>query len=319
MLKHAIERVIDDPSYHLNVEPATAALQQAKCVHSWSTQEGNKKMFDDFEVRMVEELRSCVPCVPVRVKSFINVRTEICRKYHILRTSAAFIARWSEFLRTATDAQPQPTFYQEVTDIVFENIISSALPLADSTVSDPASITYDDTNVINYAAGYVCRKIHNNVAHSSNPEKAELMRCIEGLLKAKDDEGEESSSAEWVNEVDRGGLWHVEEGTCMLFAAMEEEVREHFQVGGMEVGKRYRQRLIDAVCNNEDVLFHWCMLTAESEETHAQTVFEMLVSMWITVRGFAFASGFVEMYKQQRKKGLQRSKALRKNIIESSL
>ena len=176
-----------------------------------------------------------------------------------------------------------PNLNQHFINIIFENIISLALPLADSTVPDPGPITYDDTNVINYAAGYVCRKIHYSVAHFSKPEKPELLRCVGGLLKVKDDEGKESSSAEWVNEVNRGGLWHVEEGTCMLFAAME-EVRKHFQVGGMEVGKeRCRERLIDAVCN-EDVLFHWCMLAAESEETQAQIVFDMLVSMWITVR-----------------------------------
>ena len=80
-----------------------------------------------------------------------------------------------------------------------------------------------------------------------------------------------------VNEVDRGGLWHVQEGTYTLFAAMEEEVREHFQVGAIEVAKEgRREKLTDAVSNNDDVLFHWCLLTAESEEAHAQTVLTCL-------------------------------------------
>ena len=69
----------------------------------------------------------------------------------------------------------------------------------------------------------------------------------------------------------------------------------------------YRERLLTAVSSNDEVLFHWCLLTAESKEAHAETVLDMLVSMWITVRGSAFASGFVEMYKQEEKKGLQRS------------
>ena len=56
------------------------------------------------------------------------------------------------------------------------------------------------------------------------------------------------------------------------------------------------------------------MLTAEIEEIHAQTVLDMLVSLWVTIRGFSFASAFIEMYKQEKKKGLQRSKALRKDI-----
>ena len=56
------------------------------------------------------------------------------------------------------------------------------------------------------------------------------------------------------------------------------------------------------------------MLTAESEDEDAQVVLEMLINLWITIRGFSFAGSWLEMYKQEKKKGLQRSKALRKEI-----
>ena len=56
------------------------------------------------------------------------------------------------------------------------------------------------------------------------------------------------------------------------------------------------------------------MLTAEIEELHAEIVLDMLVSMWITISEFSFASIFIEMYKLDKKKGLQQSKALRKDI-----
>ena len=71
----------------------------------------------------------------------------------------------------------------------------------------------------------------------------------------------------------------------MLFVAMEEEVREHFRFGALEDSKeRCRERLTTALSSNDEVLFHWCMLTAEIEEIHAQTVLDMLVSLWVTIR-----------------------------------
>ena len=153
------------------------------------------------------------------------------------------------------------------------------------------------------------------IHRSSKPDEAELLRCVKALLKGDDDEEAASLSAAWVNEVDRGGLWHVREGTYMLFVAMEEEVREHFRFGALEDSKeRCRERLTTALSSNDEILFHWCMLTAEIEEIHAQTVLDMLVSLWVTIRGFSFASAFIEMYKQEKKKALQRSKALRKDI-----
>ena len=58
----------------------------------------------------------------------------------------------------------------------------------------------------------------------------------------------------------------------------------------------------------------YCMLTAEIEEIHAQTFLDMLVALWVTIRGFSLASTFIEMYKHDKKKGLQRSKSLRKEL-----
>ena len=73
-----------------------------------------------------------------------------------------------------------------------------------------------------------------------------------------------------------------------------------------------RDRITAAVKENDEVLFHWCMLTAEAAEDDAQEVLVMLVHLWITIRGYSFTGSWLEMYKQEKKKGLQCSKALRK-------
>ena len=52
MLKRAIQRVVDDASYHLNVEPAAMALRQASYIAEWITQYENKAIFDEFETRL---------------------------------------------------------------------------------------------------------------------------------------------------------------------------------------------------------------------------------------------------------------------------
>ena len=57
-----------------------------------------------------------------------------------------------------------------------------------------------------------------------------------------------------------------------------------------------------------------CMLTADVSDTDATVVLEMLVKLWIVIRGFSFTSAWLELYKQRKKKSLQRSKALRKDI-----
>ena len=65
---------------------------------------------------------------------------------------------------------------------------------------------------------------------------------------------------------------------------------------------------------SEDVLFHWSMITATWDNEVAIKLMEMIVELWITVRGFSLASAWIEQYKKVTKKTLQKSKPLRKQI-----
>ena len=160
----------------------------------------------------------------------------------------------------------------------------------------------------------MCRKVNTKIANSPFPNKTVLQKCLQGLLQ---DDGASSASVstDWIDAVDRGGLWHVREGTYMLFCAMEEVVREYLHVNNVSgMTDEFKVTVVSAMTESEDVLFHWCILSAETEEEDAKIVFDMLIDLWITVRGFSFASLWVELYKQEEKRSLQRSKALRKEM-----
>ena len=46
------------------------------------------------------------------------------------------------------------------------------------------------------------------------------------------------------------------------------------------------------------------------------TVLKMMVELYVTICGFAFASSCLELYKVAHKKKLQKSKALRRKVLE---
>ena len=62
------------------------------------------------------------------------------------------------------------------------------------------------------------------------------------------------------------------------------------------------------------VLFHWSMITATWDNEVAIKLMEMIVELWITVRGFSLASAWIEQNKKVTKTTLQKSKPLRKQI-----
>ena len=119
-------------------------------------------------------------------------------------------------------------------------------------------------------------------------------------LISDEEEDAATASTDWVDVVDRGGLLHVKEGTYMLFIAMEEEIREHFQMDKATIMvEANREQVENAVMDNDDVLFQWCMLVTDISDTDAaRAVLELLVNSWITICGFSFPSAWLELYKQ---------------------
>ena len=66
-----------------------------------------------------------------------------------------------------------------------------------------------------------------------------------------------------------------------------------------------KKQIVDSMCQNDDVLFYWCMLAVESEDAVAEVLFGMLVGLFVNLRGFAFTSTWMEQYKQTMKKAFQ--------------
>ena len=70
--------------------------------------------------------------------------------------------------------------------------------------------------------------------------------------------------------------------------------------------------MVASITCNEDVAFHWCMLSSTTSNSDGDTVLRMIVELWTMIRWFSFASAWVKPYKQNNKENLQCSKALRK-------
>ena len=93
---------------------------------------------------------------------------------------------------------------------------------------------------------------------------------------------------------------------------MELELRSHFQV--LQQGD-FIEQATSAIKSNEDVLFFfWSMLSAEWNETSATNLFDRINHLWITIRGFSYASAWIERYKNVKKISTQKSKGLRKQL-----
>lgn len=241
-------------------------------------------------------------------------RDKLWQSYFYIRSKETFINRWTVFLCSANSPVGSPVLYQHLTDLVFKELLhlKYSVVAKDPENASTSPLTYNEVNALRYAAGYVCRHIRKKVEASNHPLKEEMVLSLMTMVKEKSDTTS-GPCEEWTDLADRGGLWHIRENTHSFFLCLEEETRVHLQSLLTETNKK--QKIIQELIDNENVQFYWLIVGADFEEENEAVHSELLkriVELFVTMRGFSYASAWLEKYKQGAKKGTQKSKSLRK-------
>ena len=133
-----------------------------------------------------------------------------------------------------------------------------------------------------------------------------MIDCVDD--EADDDDDDDSQK--WIEMIDRGGLTHVNSMAYFSFLSMELEIRTYITQHPVPNFKD----VATAIKTSEDVKFYWCMLAEDWEEDESDALLELVVDMWITIRGFHYASAWLEKYKVEHKIQMQKSKGMRKKL-----
>ena len=69
----------------------------------------------------------------------------------------------------------------------------------------------------------------------------------------------------------------------------------------------------EIIKEDDDVQFQWVMVPCGMEEEVSNNILESIIDLYVTVRGFSFASSILERYKKAEKKATQKAKTLRQS------
>lgn len=258
-----------------------------------------------FSVQITTQLRTCF----VQTKTCQLKKAKMWGLYHKLRTSASFKAQWNTFGVQSIGNSLPVGFYQYVTHEVFKQLIIKEFPVNTEETENPLNpLTPEEENALRYVAGYVCRKVHDKLQNDRN---ISMIDCLKEMTTGDID----NTSDNWLKLVDRGGLWHINDKVFTVFAIMEEHIRQHLSTFGSKP-EGTKQLLIDGLLQNDDLLFEWHFCTSQVDSETGMLLLKHLIKLYVTVRGFAFASSCLELYKQSQKTTLSKQKALRKKLSE---
>lgn len=195
-------------------------------------------------------------------------------------------------------------------------------PVDDTTNNtdvQPNVLSFEEKNVLRYIAGYVLKAVNKKLKASAHTPsmKRELELCIVELLE--DEEtliiGDESSN--WINLKDRGGLKHVTSNMFIFLSSVEHVIKSY--IGSQ---KRPEDFNIDGVLtqkvqSDEQVQMYWELISTNWGEEEGRVLLSAIIDHYITVRGFAHTSAWMEKYKTSNQKNVQKTKGIRKTLLPS--
>ena len=303
--------VLKDDCFKVPSSQATEALEAASTLLDWCKEDTNKKQFIVFSKWLVVSLNNCFA---VSDRKFSAQTEKMWEKYHELRVSDSFTGEWDKLFQDSLGKQAMPTLFQYVPRQVFKELLANDHAVCDAHNDiQPSPLTWEEENALRYVGGFVCRKVRQKITESSLPHKEDMLLLTIALCgdEADEDRGTET----WMNEIDRGGLWHISDDTYSVFLILEYQIRCHLQVTALKkLDETTKITIIDATLANEDLLFQWALVSANAHDFIGTAVLKKIVTLYITIRGFAFATSCLEIYKQRHRKNVQKSKALRREV-----
>ena len=75
-----------------------------------------------------------------------------------------------------------------------------------------------------------------------------------------------------------------------------------------------KNEVVGAIVADEGIPFYCCLVAVNMETRTVNRLLHAIVELWVTIRGFSFCSGWMELYKQETK-SFQRSKGLHKALF----
>ena len=313
-LSRAIEATVEDSASQQHLALDTENLR--KLLSCLATDETKGSVFCR---ELLSVIRTCFS-ISDQSQCRVELRENALKQFHVLRVSE-LPALWSALCVDVSVNCPCPVLLQSVNRRVFEHLLiehfsESAGASSASVVTGVPLMTAEEENALRYVSGYVALKLMRRYEKEEDKITVQYVECLSSMAVA----GEESSFYNYTKEwwtclIDRGGLFHVNDGTYDLFKSIEFQVRQVLTPHLKNSLQSTSTSVIDKVKEDEDVQFHWSMMSTDvHDHQDADRSLQEIIKLYITIRGHSLTATWMEQYKRASQQSSSKKRGLRKNI-----
>lgn len=231
--------------------------------------------------------------------------------------SSELISSWKAFVADMTfpAKNNDPWLIQVVARSCLDKYISRKYPVATTSPSEKKQLTSDEHNALRYSAGFVMASLAKKYDATGSSHLVRWIKDQSEVSSAPTSSFYQFTKA-WVEKVNRGGLFLVNDSLYDVFYSLEIHLSEYLKTALSSQGLD-KSKIVPLLCEDNEVQFLWSVLTFDLDEGSSEKVLEDVVKLWITIRGFSYASALIEEYKRITG-ALQRTKSLRKELKKQS-
>lgn len=145
----------------------------------------------------------------------------------------------------------------------------------------------------------------------------QYIQCL-GNMAVQGEEDILGYTRKWLDQVNRGGLFPLNEKTLELFVEIEKCVRsilpQHVICRDSDKAT-FKRSVLDVIVKNEDIQFNWMLVLQDIDDiAQAEALLMEVVNLWVTIRGFLMAASWMAEYKKNAEKTTEKSTGLHKSI-----
>ena len=272
-VRDAVMDMMADESYHLPSEVNQICLSIAKAVSEELQSPSQDSVA--FCGWLVTQLQQIVDQSFSSTTSRLN-REMLWKSFYQLQVSKSFKDKWNDYLQFLK-LTSKAVFFQNCSSILYDNIIKMKFPVADNAEPVADAFNSEEENAIRYVGGYVIAVLKKR--YQSEKE------IVAGLNHLTDKNPVSTSSAEWVQEVNRGGLTLITDQAQDAFMSIEACIKSKLRVNNAhKMDEQTRHRLRSELFSDCNVQFSWCLtgINMKIDDETAEEILELCIDKWIS-------------------------------------
>ena len=222
----------------------------------------------------------------------------------------------------------EPLLSELVNESILDSLIKATFPEFSITRATPMIyITKDEENILRYVCGFIGMKLRQKFLKIAGEKPAQFVECLDKMYNEGPTTTFLEYTQEWVQRVNRGGLFVVSDEAYRFFLSLEQATRNKLPGHLIETTtstlsshssseeKAGVSALVKSICGDDDLQFYWTFVGMDIEDEDSNLeLLEHIVHLWINIRGFAISKAWMEEYKVALAITIQKKKSLRKQL-----